>query len=450
MRRTNNHVVHEGVIRDIVDLISDNGLWGDTDIPFLKKNGGRYFSSITKATSNLILTFPVICDESVPLNTAIIVTKAIERKIVVMLQMLFAAVNIENNKDAFDFIGKVHKNLTSDDVISFINKMDSSSFKDEATQFKEFSDGTKVLSEAWNAYLKEPKHYLVDALKPSLESKFSVDPYTMTIHEANHKDEANRRAQNREELDPNDLFKQAKTLMKQAGNSKDAHNDEFIKNQVLDTDIKKANEAQPSLMIIHFRSNDPGSKEKNTISGDAVIGVKAKLIYVSQDDMINRIMLKKSDQNTFFSILRTTTGELSMIKDLMFAIDRAKMDVYSRKTSRSSPIWKLLERRAIVNKGNRLIDHTNGNGTSIATLLISSDTEDRLYKDFSFKCNPSKIINIMRDYSVMGFVITDDVTEKARFFWDDDSTNFETLSYTALEREDKSQYKKMMNLLVGK
>lgn len=118
----NTNGIHEGVIKDIVDLIGDGGLDNIAGKNFLTAKNSRYFSSITKATSNLVLTFPIIVDESVPLSTATMVAKAVERKMVGLLQMLFSAINISNNKDAFDFIGKVHKNLTSDDILSLLIK----------------------------------------------------------------------------------------------------------------------------------------------------------------------------------------------------------------------------------------------------------------------------------------------------------------------------------------
>ena len=56
----------------------------------------------------------------------------------------------------------------------------------------------------------------------------------------------------------------------------------------------------------------------------------------------------------------------------------------------------------------------------------------------------------MTDYSAMGFIIANDVTEKVQMLFDDNDLSFETLSYSSLEREDKNQYKKVINLLAGK
>lgn len=412
-----NNGIHEGVIKDIVDLIGDGQLDDLIDSPFLKNwNRNNYFSSITKATSNLVLTFPVIVDESVSLSTASIISKAVEKKMVSLLQMLFSAINISNNKDAFDFIGKVHKNLTSDDIISFINKMDNIPLKENA-------DGTadlnyEKINEIMLEHMRENNHYLRTELAAPIQEQRA----TVKIHKP-IKVEARRDNKRHTEV---------------------VYDKDFIKDTIIPNDLKKANEAVPSLMIIKFRTG-----ENNDTVGQAVIGVKAKLVYVSQSDMVNRIIMKNGDNNVIFSLLRATTGEISMIKDFMFAIDRAKLDTFGKRSS-STPLWKMLERRAIVSKSNRFFDSANGTGTSIATLLISKDTEDALLKEYNFKCKPYNLLNVMSEYSCLGFIIADDVTEKVRMLFDDNSGSFEVLSYSSLEREDKSQYKKLISLMVNR
>ena len=135
----NKNVVHEGAIKDIVELII-NSKYGEKIYNSLsRKTSEDYFKNIANKTSNLVLTFPVIADESVSLNTAKLMAKATERKIVGMLQMLFAAIDITNNRNAFEFIGKVHQNLTSDDILSFINKMDSKQYSHESLNIDEIN-----------------------------------------------------------------------------------------------------------------------------------------------------------------------------------------------------------------------------------------------------------------------------------------------------------------------
>ena len=536
-----NSAIQEGVLRDIVELLSDNvnGFIdpGDTD-SFIGKllnsrNTGNYFRSITKATSNLVLTFPMIVDNSVSIETASMVSKAVEKKIVLMLQMLFSAISVTNNKDAFDFVSKIHKNLTSDDVLSYINKMDSIPYRESTTlDFDQINkdlvrlikeDSSRELSydlrpaleagkkriaggrvrvgeirNEWNGKGDEPrvsmstKDYetlLKDAdgvgftadyykgkrdelLKQNGKVIAQRDRYADYLKKAQKFNSANRKKILDMQKERERLIAQRDLNMKhlkkaQKLNSSDRKKmldlqkesdrrikelEERIEKQsfYVDTkidqpEIKKANEMVPSIMVVRFRSG-----EHNEAVGEAVIGVKVKLIYVTQADMIDRIILKSGDQNRLFEFLKATTGEISMFKDFMFALDRAKLDIFS-KSAKSSPIWKLLERRANVSRTNSFFNNNNGAGTAIATLLVSQDTMDILKKEHNFnQRNTSKLINIMTDYSAMGFIITNDVTEKVQMLFDDNDLSFETLSYSSLEREDKNQYKKVINLLAGK
>lgn len=536
-----NSAIQEGVLRDIVELLSDNvnGFVdpGDTD-SFIGKllnsrNTGNYFRSITKATSNLVLTFPMIVDNSVSIETASMVSKAVEKKIVLMLQMLFSAISVTNNKDAFDFVSKIHKNLTSDDVLSYINKMDSIPYRESTTlDFDQINkdlvrlikeDSSRELSydlrpaleagkkriaggrvrvgeirNEWNGKGDEPRvsmstkdyetllkdadgvGYTADYYKGKRDELLKQngkviaqrDRYKDYLRKAQKNNNANRKQMLNMQKERERLIAQRDLNMKHLKNAQKLNSSErkrmldqqkesdrrikeleeriekqsfYVDTKIDQPEIKKANEMVPSIMVVRFRSG-----EHNEAVGEAVIGVKVKLIYVNQADMIDRIILKSGDQNRLFEFLKATTGEISMFKDFMFALDRAKLDIFS-KSAKSSPIWKLLERRSNVSRANSFFNNNNGAGTAIATLLVSQDTMDILKKEHNFnQRNTSKLINIMTDYSAMGFIITNDVTEKVQMLFDDNDLSFETLSYSSLEREDKNQYKKVINLLAGK
>lgn len=433
----NKNVVQEGAIKDIVELII-NSKYGEKIYNSLsRKTSEDYFKNIANKTSNLVLTFPVIADESVSLNTAKLMAKATERKIVGMLQMLFAAIDITNNRNAFEFIGKVHQNLTSDDILSFINKMDAKQYSHETLNIDEIN---KIMVQC----IAEDNIELNNELPNSLNKTFSIINNTVIKEDIDYKKYGKKV---RKEL--KDATKKVKELEdKLNGNKIKSLNTEpdFLNKQILSSDIKKANDDVPSLLIVRF-VNDKSDTNVKVIS-QAVIGVKAKLIYVKQSDMINRIITKNRDNNGLFNFLRATTGEISMIKDFLFAIDRAKMDTISSKNN-SSPIWKLLERRYLVSKKNWLLRNSNGAGSAIAVLVISKETEDILNKDYGFKCEPYKMLDIMEAYSVMGFAIVDDVNEKVKSLYDDNSTQYEINSYSSYEKEDKNQFKKMINLITG-
>ena len=395
-------VYQEGVIKDIVDNINDIYDAATNNIFDLGKKS--YFSSINKAASNLVLRFPVIVDDSVPLKTAMVITRYMERKMVATLQILFSAINLDHNKDAFDFIGKVHKNLNSDEIMRFIDAMDDMHPN------------------------KEEYEFTAEQLKSITESMLeSIRNDNILLESKSHKDK-NRNQKNKSNY--NTLYNGNRIVMDVP--------------KTVNQDDRKSSEAIPSLMIINFRNED------GTFVNKAIIGVKAKLIYVPQSDMIKHIIYKSDDTNSVFNMIRATTGEISMLKDFALAIDKAKLELSPKHRNSTSSLWKMLERRKMYNAINYVLSNPNGSGSAIATLVISSDTKNMLEKYTNFKCNPYNICKIMREYSCLGFIICDDVNEKIYQLFDDNSARFDIVSYTNLDREDKSNYKKIINLLAGR
>ena len=91
-----------------------------------KVDGYRY-TSIAKAASNLIATFPVLCSTNVSKDTASLITKMVERKACVFLQLFLSAINKTNKGNAVEFLRQVHQNLdtSSMNLDDFIDYMDA-------------------------------------------------------------------------------------------------------------------------------------------------------------------------------------------------------------------------------------------------------------------------------------------------------------------------------------
>ena len=86
-------MIHETIVRDVVDIIDGVKDFDQVDWILNKRNS---VGSIAKRASNLILVFPVLISNSLSIQTATIISKAIERKCVALLQVLFSAVNMTN------------------------------------------------------------------------------------------------------------------------------------------------------------------------------------------------------------------------------------------------------------------------------------------------------------------------------------------------------------------
>lgn len=554
--KNNPNVIHETVIRDVIELISD--LTDDGKSVIDKVTGQRGlngYRNIARGTRDLTLTFPVIVTNATSVETASMIAKAIERKAVTMLQMLFSAVSITNADNALDYIKKFHTNLDVDgnmgvdDVIDLANQI--STMESTETGFK--VNDQALFDEAVENFKRFRDHFLPDAVNEHSLNDFMVNPngmrvvtekvqtfgkwsavngrvvklaksvtpedamdmsqaYQVALQQADDKIaqirtnmadlSAEKRAEaqraqatidgyKRQMQNAKDAAELAKIRdqmqrevdkyqwMQKIDQQKEKYEDKvkilkdkaeglaakesiskILKNRmdidkmradmaremVINTDIKKANELIPSMMVIQFCTV---SASETPIVSTAVIGVKARLQYVLSQDMRDRIIAKNTDKNGLFNLIKATTGQISFWKDFIFAVKKAKLDALSTSgKGSSSPIWKLLERRAIMSKIRRWTGTVN-DAAAISTLVISQDEADILMKEERIDVmRPATIHAIMNAYNVMCFVVVDEVMEKVHFLFDDGSNSYETMSFSHLEREEgNGAYKKVINLL---
>jgi len=530
----------------------------------------RGYGSLVRAANNLTLVFPVIASKTISINTDILVAKAIERKAVTMLQMVFSAIQIadKNVEDVYGYLAKFHKNLptsdlTVDDIMDISNAIGSMvesgqikmSSKDkmmrqlnEAAALKAIAEdlknntnfyledsinessigsyrisksnmGSTVITEAFDKQGKfvfgigpdgkpyTPPQYLNDlfntedlkpgdreklrALATQYQNEKNIDyAFWKALGkelESDKLDLSNQKrielekelqkmkadydkasAKEKEEIDKR--MAEFKDKMQQAAEKRKLASDkeledykakknwekdqlamaktraDMFKSQVLDSDIKKANELQPAMMIINFYVNN--DKEELKQIKDAVIGVKAKLYPMDSQEIIDRIDKKSEEQSLRVMFKRVTTRELSFFKDFLFALDKAKIDVVDRnKKGSKAKLWQTLESRAKAYKAGKYAG--SATAAPITTLVVSQEEVEYLKKYKGIDLESYKAARKVFDgYNFMCICIVDESLEVAKFLFDTGEDNWEVLSFTALDRESSdSTYKKVVNLM---
>lgn len=442
--------------------------------------GFKMNSNIAKEAKGLTAVFPVLVSESVSVEQAQMIAKAAERKYVTMFQMLFAASQITDAKSAQSYLKKFHNNITSsldlsdmtvDDVIDFANKLDeevqttalTNAHITEATKavledlaFNE--NYTKVLAENLNPV--SLNNYKVKTVfgdyKATQVSEANDDYYTVedrsdsTEWEGRDDNNGNvykQRTNTTTRRTPITARDRAATLKDKNATLKDKA--DIISKQIVTTDIKKANEATPSLMIINFVTQADG--KDNEIVNTAVIGVKCVIHYIPSSEMMNRMVLKNTDRRGLLNFIRATTGEIQFFRDFLFAIDRAKIDAVAKTNKGSnSRIWKMLEIRANRSKMNTTARADNAACAAITMLVLSKAEVDIIKQSYRLDLSKaSTMLSVMKGYNFIGVAVIDEVNEKVDFLYDDGTKNFETISFMSLEREQGAgEYKKMINTLV--
>ena len=414
--------IRETVIKDIIDLLGAIKDGDEKIIDKLTPKNSKYATSISKSSKDLIMTFPVICSNTIDPKTATMVSKAIERKCVTMLQLLFAANAYDDSENASDFIKNFHSNinignLSVDDYLDISDKIykDVKPFMSESSLIGLVQEDMKNLPN---------ERVLSDSInETSLQNFKIVDNFgeIMVMTEEEHP------------------LKTSTDIQKSLSQMKKDEYERFNK-QLLDTDVKKCNEMVPSLLIINL------SKDNSRTS--AVVGVKARLIPTDSFDIIDRVYAKHNDSNTLLKLVRATTREISFCKDFLFGIDKAKIDVLSKsKKGSASGLWKTLERRSIKSNINKALRRQN-NAMAITSVVITQDEADFLYKNYNIKLeNVATARNLLAKYNLLSLVIVDETIEVCKFLFDGEDM-FETLSFSNLERESgDGMYKKVLNLM---
>ena len=228
--------------------------------------------------------------------------------------MLFSAININNTSSGLDYLRQFHTNLKLDDAITiedYIEALDS------------IDTGKPInLNEEFRAVVEDLKHYtnyiVPESINPVALTEYRViNTYgkERVIHKKKPVNEVGF-----DETDYNNFKRFA----------------DATKNQLIATDVKKANEVVPTMLVVNF-INDA---EENPVETSMVIGVKAKIYPINSADVMERLYSRNQDNNGFLKLVRATTREISFFKDFVFAIDKAKIDALS--SSRRGSSSKLL------------------------------------------------------------------------------------------------------------
>ena len=462
-------MILKDLITDVLD-VADNSEIGK----FISKKNPS-IKSITRANKDLTMTFPVMVSNTVDPASAQLVSRALERKFVTLTQMLLSAISITSSKDAIDHLKNVHSNL---DLSSLFDVDDYLAISQEATANHIF-DAAEIKA-VYETFRQERLHakplsHLHEFLSKDVTDAIARQP-RVAGNIANRKfndlsDEDKARTMNYYGSDTvtrnKALEKQNKSLTQQLkdierANSKLSNSNSNLQSRLddirnnsraglvklgKDQDYKKANELQPTLLQIQFISTNDNN---DPITVDAYVGIKTKIYCVDSADIANHIVSKRSYNFSLYNLIKATSGEIEFWRDFVFAIKKAKIDAVSN-THRgsSSKLWKVLERRALASKINRFMSARN-DATAITTLMMSAYDVEMLRKMEDIDISDSRVARkLMDDYNLVGIVIVDDSTESAKIIFDTGDDEYEPYTFKTLKRDDKMDYKQMIQLLAG-
>lgn len=463
---TDLQTLHESVVTDILDTMRDGLRVLDDMKP--SSNSIERASSISKATSGLTMVFPTLVSKNCSIEDATMVSKALERKNIALLQMAFSAYNITDCKDAISHLQKFHTNMGKKvDLDSFMDAMEALgentrikypnvvrsitedckrninfTFKDDINPvsllvYKEATryGTTMVIKEAPLKPTGNPHRNKQDAqdLEGSLQNTQITKNDNNKRWVADYDQEERHHAQDR--ADKFDASLQKATKDKSAQ----------LTQMLLPSEVKKANELQPSLMIVNFYVND---RDRDLNIGQQIVaGVKSKIYAVDSDDIIYKLISTHVDGDLMLKLVKVSTREISFVRDFLLGIDDAKLDSINSSKRSSSAMFKALEKRALKGKIRKTL-RMNNSAKAIASLVITMEEVEELKKTQNIDVTvPRVILPIMEKLCLLNFVIVDTTSESIMII-EDGATEYEHISFSGLEKDNgDSSYKKVVNLM---
>ncbi|MBO5542757.1 MAG: hypothetical protein J5936_04890 [Acholeplasmatales bacterium] len=417
-----------------------------------KQNSNTYLNgSISRYSKNLIMSFPAICDNSLPIGTVQMISKAHEKNLATMFEMLFSAMSLSGT-NGVEILKKIHKDLGSkvsiNDIIDNIEKIVGESTEFTATQKAQINDliremtyqlktpqktfPTESLNEtSLNDYVvrnvRGTSH--VSILPTSIREKVNVDP-TIEAEKEKREQERNEREWNRDEREEakEDRAKSKDTLELQ----------QRMLAQARDIDYKKANELQPTVLLINYTTviiDDNGNVVPTKEKKSFLAGIKSRMVGCDAYDIATRLINKNKSKLTFKDLIRATTGEIKFVSDFLLRTKEMKklaIADHARKDS-TTKMWKLLEKRADKHAAGRL--YKSNDASPITTLILSQSTVDFIKASEKFDMGDAKTASkLMDDFNLLCIVICDEVNETAKFLYDGNN-EYDMYSYSVLSKE---------------
>lgn len=399
--------------------------------------------SITRGAMDGTMQFPCLIPDSISIDMATTIARMLERVYATFVQTylsLNSTIDISVDKTPTQFLKKFHQNVRLESVESekdyreymervydgkakmFINKA-----QNKAIVFNFTTERSGAIYESHKKQLIEFMAGIDYAPIPNVGNS----PFYMK--------------EDKDDLTMGELISAqiAGNATKQANDQANKINQLKVKDEldrrrsgistpmINDKDIKKSNDLQPYTMNVRLMAVN-GDQEFVQFM-DFVIGVKVNLHLVNTEEMATNIIAAISNNGLLHNIIKWTTGEKSLIKDLLLNIDNVKLDT-ANKSRGSSPWWTTFKRMKATSRRQSALLQRNVIVPTGTIVLCSTDV-DYINKKSGYNLrDPRMAIKLREALYLMNIIIVDAGTRTIEVLYDG-TNSYQTFALEAIERE---------------
>ena len=386
---------------DLADII------GDEASPV---GAAASYDSIAKQAKHGVMEFPFLASRSLSFENIQMVSKASERNFASFLQVIFTMNQVTDSDNPIDFVRQYHQNQSStingpSDVLQFVFNSDiSPAMRNQI--MRDVREGLVTFEEMFELN--------------SLNSKYIPKDVKITVS------------------------MEAKKAAAPKWNPRQDGEKNLPKNIFVDNDVKKANEMIPTLMHVRILRK-AGQNDEASQFIDFIVGVKAVIHPMDSSDMINHIVAIFQERGLVFKLITWTTGEISLIKDLILRVNDVKGEIGDFRSGQSSKWWSALKNM----KAKRRLNKVTRRDPMLpnASLVLSMEEVDYIKANYGFDVLEDKSgRKIIDELSILQLTVVDAAAEIVYNFTDG-SEHWELVTFKGLEKENGSserQFKEML------
>lgn len=398
--------------------------------------------SVARGAKDSTFQFPMLVDDSIPVDMTGTIGRTFDYIYANFAQSwisMNSTYDMTLNPSPFSYLKKLHQNVKfeglevePDDVESYMEKVYDGSYRLYMNESNTFGvlfnvadKPTKLMLEANRDQLRDPHSGLnlrevVDVTAKAVKdyqdavSRENKEYRDQTMHELNY-------AKGMRDL--------------KYGDPKAAKGPKLTNQKV-----EKLNDMTPyGLEVRLIAVNDQNQFVQYV---DIVLGIKTVIHPVQADDLIDNIGRAVQNKSLAFKFLRWTTGELSLIKDLILNMNEMRNDAFNR--SSKTPFFSKLKRI----KNRRFGIDMFGSPHFVipnSTIVVSTYVVDKLNESMGIDLrNPATAKKTVDSLFLMGLVILDEGTGLVSVMYDGD-TQFQNYTIDGLEKDRMLNSNKLGN-----
>lgn len=403
--------------------------------------------SMIRRAKDATFQFPMIIPKSCPIDMATACTRMMDRVYAGYTQIALgnnSTMNMALDSSPTQFLKRFHQNIKFEQAIAdlAVPEDEREAYMEKAYngEYRVFADPDRKFFMLFNAADKKLGMMLEsnrEGLKPYL-SEINMSKQMRDIFESGYEEEYTEAES--DEINAEDLtqalldgkLKQQQLADRRAMADIAKNNAAALRGpQLTDGDIKRMNDMTP--YAVQIRLSVVNSADEFVQYMDIVVGIKTVLHLVDTDDMISNLEKALQNRSGLFRFLRWTTGEISLVKDLLLNMDDLRFDAANQNAGKS-PLFgnlKRMKRRGVGMSGFAMPHGLIPN----ATLLVTSYEVDHMKNTYGIDMREESVAKkLMEGLDLMTFIICDDGAGTVDILYDGDAT-FQTYALESIERE---------------